>query len=104
METFLNRLSATLFYFFGASFFIAYLLHYNELLGLWPRYWMEVFDLPLALVAILFGGTSLHLSIRKPDSKALVSGIIIAIPLIAVFALLFAMNYWEVLGLPAGNA
>lgn len=91
----LHSLSAILFYVLGASFFVAYLLHFNKLLGLWPRWWFEVADMPLIIAAILYGGTSLFLSIYNPERSSTALKYSIAIPLIALFLFLVALNYWS---------
>ena len=94
---FLHSISATLFYLLGISFFGSYLLQRNLLGGLWPKWWMEVADLPLILIAGLFGGTSLYLSLTKGEKRSIIAMIFIGIPLIALFLFFVALNFWEVL-------
>jgi hypothetical protein len=98
MELYLKKLSGLLFYTLGLSFFAMYFADANEYLGILPEWWFEVFDLPLALAAILYGGTSLHSSLRTPDNKAVISGVLVSIILLAVFGMLFVFNSWVPLG------
>lgn len=95
----LHKISAVLFYVLGITFFGAYLLLRNEIAGGWPSWWMAVADLPLAIVCMLYGGTSLYLSLRKDQpSKSL--AIAIGVPLFALFVFIVILNFWTVLGLP----
>lgn len=98
MELFLKKLSGFLFYALGLSFFVMYLAHKKEWLGQLPLWWFEVLDVPLVIAALLYGGTSLHLSLRSKDNKAVISGVLISVILLAVFAVLFVFNYWNLLG------
>jgi len=95
MRSHLNKLSALLFYLLGGSFFVAYLLHFNNLYGPWPQWWMAVADLPLILVSILFGGTSLYLSVIKPGKRSMLVSLIIGLPLTLLFVFLVMLNFWE---------
>lgn len=100
MSRSLHRLSAFLFYLLGASYFVSYLFYRNEMGAPWPMWWMSIADLPLALVALIYGGTSLYLSTQKTEQAQRVKAILIAIPLFVVFGVLVVLNFWEVLGLP----
>jgi len=93
----LYKISATLFYILGTSFFIAYILYANLILGLWPSWWMQVADLPLILSAILYGGLSLYLSISKTEKPSTVAAVIIGVPLTALFIFLLLLNFWNVI-------
>ena len=55
MLRFLHQLSAFFFYLLGSTFFVAFVLLRNDMAPPWPAYWMQVADLPLALVTILYG-------------------------------------------------
>ena len=90
----LHRISAFFFYVLGSSFFVAYLLLRNELYEPWPEWWMKVADLPLLLVAVLFGGTSLYLSVKPADGPARIHPLVIAVPLVALFLALVVLNFW----------
>ena len=95
MLTTLHRLSAAFFYLLGASFFIAYVLMRNSLWADPATIWMQVADLPLAASAMIYGGTSVYLSLRGDldhPSKALPW--VIAIPLVLIFTVMVVMNFW----------
>lgn len=84
----------------GLTLFAAYLAKVNNWLGNMPDTVFETLDLSFAFIAILYGATSLHLSLRKEDSKGVIVGVIIAACAICIFAYLFTLNYWVQLGLP----
>jgi len=94
VRSYLHKLSAFLFYLLGSSFFAAYLLHFNHLYGPWPQWWMSVADLPLILIAMLFGGTSLYVSVIKPGKKSAIASLVIGLPLTALFTFLVMLNFW----------
>ncbi|MFH0851841.1 MAG: hypothetical protein V1876_03780, partial [Candidatus Peregrinibacteria bacterium] len=96
----LHRLSAILFYLLAGSFFVSYLLLRNEIGLPWSEWWLKVADLPLALVAVLYGGTSLYRSVKRSEGISWPLLILIGIPLLAFFTFLVALNFWNVLGLP----
>lgn len=103
MIQYVHKLSAFLFFLLGSSFFGAYLLYRNDIGEGWPRWWLAIADLPLALVAVIYGGTSLYLSLRKPDKGSKVLAAFIIIPLVAIFTVVIVLNFWNVLGLPVGE-
>lgn len=97
MARYLQNLSGVLFYVLGISFFAAYLLELNQVIT-WGFWWMKVADVPLALVAIIYGGTSTYLSIRPNDNKPAIGiawtiGIVLTCVLVAVVV----MNFWNIL-------
>ena len=91
-----KAVSGFFFYLLGISFFATYLLAFNAMGGLWPRWWMDVADLPLALTACVYGGISLYLSVLQPDKHSKITAVIIGIPLLAVLLLFIALNFWDV--------
>lgn len=95
MLRYIQQLSALAFYALGSSFFVAYVLLRNALFGAWPALWMQTADMPLALAALLYGGTSFYLSLR-PKSKvhSTFLAMTIAIPLVAFFTLMVLLKYW----------
>ncbi len=95
----MHRLSGILFYLLGLSYFAAYLLSVNAIGGLWPKWWMSVADLPMALVTCTYGGTSLYGSITSPGHRSWAAIILITLPLTAFFLALVALNYWDALQL-----
>jgi len=65
---------------------------------------MKVADLPMALVAALYGGTSLYRSIKQREDASWPLLTLIGLPLLALLTFLFLLNYWVILGLPKGPA
>lgn len=100
----LHRLSTILFFLLAGSFFVGYLLARDALLLPWSQWWLKVADLPLALAALLYGGTSFYMSLKRREGTSWVLFLMIAIPLVALFLLLVTLNFWTVIGLPQGVA
>ena len=103
MSHFLQRFTGILFYLLGGSFFLGYLLLRNSIGGPWPAWWMQVADLPLALMGVLYAGTSFYRTVHKGDKASWGKIVTITIPLLVIFAALFMLNFWIVLGLPQGT-
>lgn len=80
----------------AGSFFLAYLLLRNDIATYWMAWWLKIGDLPLALAAITFGGTSLYTSLTSGQPSRL-KATLIAIPLIAFIAFLIVLNFWSIL-------
>lgn len=95
MIQYLQKLTGTLFYILGGTFFLAYLAMVHDIspLGQW---WLSVADLPLIFVGMLYGGSSLYLSVKPKDSDSKTLFITIGIPLVALFSTFLIMNFWEV--------
>lgn len=93
MSRYLHTLSAVLFYILGGTYFGALVLDHNGVGSGYPRFWMDIADLPLLLTGLLFGGVSLYRSVRGDEdtSHALIVGL--AIPLGILFALLLITNF-----------
>lgn len=94
MLRFLHTLTAVLFYFLGSGFFIAYVLLRNGIGGDWPLTWLETADLPLLLVSVLYGGTSVIRSFQgdAPVSKILILGI--TLPLFVLFSVAAYLTFY----------
>ncbi len=103
MSLFIKQLSSFLFYLLGSSLFIAYLLMHNNIKAETSAWWLQRADLPFALIAILYGGTSLYRSLHNRETFSPPLAIAIAVPLIAFFVVITMLNFWEVLGLPQGE-
>jgi hypothetical protein len=101
---FLQRFTGIFFYLLAGSFFLGYLLLRNSIGGPWPAWWMQVADLPLALMGVLYAGTSFYRTVHRGDKASWGKIVTITIPLLAIFAALFALNFWMVLGLPQAPA
>lgn len=98
MITYLKQLSGFLFYVLGGTFFLAYLLMYNEMTP-WGGWWLRVADLPLAFVGVLYGGSSLYLSVKPKSGHSKPLFYAITVPLIAIFSTLLVLNFWPAFGL-----
>jgi hypothetical protein len=92
---FLHQLSAFLFYILGASFFVAYLLYRNSIEPVWSAWWLQVADVPFLFTAMVYGGTSLYLSLY--GSKKSVIGAIVLVILLVLLAVFAALNYWPLI-------
>jgi len=104
VSPFVHRIAAVFFYLFAGSFFVSYLLLRNNLLFPWSQWWLRVADVPLALVAVLYGGSSLYRSIKRHEGTSWPLLILIGTPLLALFTFIVALNFWNALGLPQGPA
>ncbi len=95
MLRFLHSLSAWLFYPLAGSFFVAYLLLRHQLWGEFPLWWLSIMDLPLLLAGVLYGVSSVTISVTDPDnpSKGLLWGTFLpaVILLLAVLLLNFGL-------------
>jgi hypothetical protein len=93
VSKYLHTLSGILFYVLAGSFFLAFALVRNGLGGDLPGFWLHIGDLPLALSGLVYGGTSMYLSLRAPSapSRGLAMGI--AVPLAVLFALVLVASF-----------
>jgi len=73
------------------------MLQYNEVTP-WGGWWLRVADMPLVLVGVLYGGTSLYMSVKPKDGDSKPLYIVIGIPLVMVFSTLLLMNFWPLFG------
>ena len=94
MLLFLKSLSAFFFYLLGTSFFVAYLFLKNDLYARESAIWLQTADLPLLLSAVIYGGTSLYLSVKNPEEPSRVLPFVIGVPLAAFFGVILVMNFW----------
>jgi hypothetical protein len=93
---FLKKCSGFFFYLLGLSFFVAYAFIRNRFHVTYAAEWMQVADLPLAFSAVVYGGTSLYLSLTSTDESApRALPWIIGVPLAVIFGLILAMNFWR---------
>jgi hypothetical protein len=94
----LNRISGTIFYIMGSIYFVLYLLYFNDILTAWMRWIMELFDLSMILISLLYGGTSFLKSITDPDQPSLFALLIVGIPLVLLFGFFVVLNFWDAFG------
>jgi len=96
MLSFLHHLSGFFFYSIGLSFFLTYVLFRNNVGGTFPEWWLQIGDLPMLLVAILYGGLSLTFSFRTSKSVPRSFLFVIMLPLLSLFVLFTILNFWGV--------
>jgi hypothetical protein len=91
---YLHQLSAVFFYLLGAAFFAAYILYRNGLGAELPLRLLTEGELPLLACAMLYGATSVILSVDDTgSSKSLRWGI--GIPMLLLFLCFALLNFWE---------
>ncbi len=90
----LHRIAGLCFYLLGLSFLLAYLFLRNNLGMPWSAWWLDAGDLPLIASAIVYGGTSLYLSVTKPNGSRF-AAFVIGIPLVSLFVLLVVLNNYS---------
>jgi hypothetical protein len=95
--SFLHRLFAALFYLLGASFFVTFALVRAKLGDIWPAWWLQVADLPLAASAMGFAGLSLYQSLKSDTTHAIRLAWMIGVPLVVLFVVLVVFNFWPLL-------
>ncbi len=103
MVQYLQKLSAFFFYILGLSFFACAVFLRSGIGGALPAQWMQVADLPLALSAVTFAGTSLILSVRTNGRSGRTLIIVTSVFLGLLFLALATLNFWPLFakaGLP----
>ncbi|UPA22528.1 hypothetical protein K8942_05790 [Candidatus Peribacteria bacterium] len=94
MARYLHTLSATLFYILGLSFFVAYVLSYNDIAVLPSQTWMQIADLPLVASALLYGGVSVYRSLTHEREPSRSIALIIGVPLALIFVITTILSFW----------
>lgn len=90
----LHSLTAFLFYVLGAGSFAAFVLLRNGLYDAWPAWWLTVVKMPLLLTGLIYGGTSIYLSLMAAEdrpSRGL--GAVIVVPILLLFLLSLFLNF-----------
>lgn len=96
VSRYLHTLSAALFYLVGSSCFVAYVLLRNGMGGEAPGLWLNVIDLPLLALGLLYGGLSIYRSLSDGHpSRTLAWGV--GIPFTVLFVLAALANFWPAL-------
>ncbi len=95
MTRYLHTLSAVLFYILGSTFFIAYILQINKIAVEPSVLWLQKGILPLLCVALLYGGTSVYLSVTSEHKPSRALAITITIPLIIIFLIFMFLKFWH---------
>lgn len=93
MLKFIQNLSALCFYLLGVSFFVAYLLMYNNVAIAWSAWWMQVADLPLIVSAVTYAGTSFVKSTSGRRGSAFLAGVTL-VACGAFLAMVLVLNFW----------
>lgn len=93
MLQFLNRLSAAVFYPLCATFFIAYLGVKQEVAAPAALWWLGVFDLPLLLSGVLYGASSVVLSVTDHDKPSAAVVWSVFLPAVLIVAAVLALNF-----------
>ena len=75
---------------------VAYMLFFNEVGNGLPGWWMQVADLPMLLSALVYGGSSLYISMVQEGERSMPLFYCIAIPLSTFFVFVFALNFWNI--------
>jgi hypothetical protein len=91
---YLHHLSAVLFYVLGSAFFVAYILHRNTLGGELPLRLLTESDLPLLACAMLYGATSVMLSIDETGTSKQLRWMV-GLPMLLIFLLFIVLNFWN---------
>jgi hypothetical protein len=95
---YLHQLSAALFYLLGLTFFAAYVVYRNGLGTEMPLRLLTEGELPFLACAMLYGATSVILSVDETgSSKSLRLGV--GIPMFVIFVAFVILNFWSRLGL-----
>ena len=94
----LQSISGFFFYALGFTFFFSFLFWRNAIAGGWPLWWLQIADLPLLISGLLYGGSSLYLSLkRSKKGSPVLATLIIFVALLVLFGAL-TLNFWEQFG------
>ncbi len=94
MTRYLHSLSATLFYLLGAIFFVAYILTINSIASAPSLLLMRSAELPFFAVSLLYGGTSVYLSLTNERAPSRGLAITLIIPLTILFLAAVVLKFW----------
>ncbi|OGJ53921.1 hypothetical protein A3D11_00695 [Candidatus Peribacteria bacterium RIFCSPHIGHO2_02_FULL_49_16] len=97
MTDFLHKLSATLFFILGLTLFGAYVLLQKDLYTPWPMWWLTIVDLPILFIGLLYGSTSIYLSLQVENRPSRSLVFFIFIPALLFFVLFTVLNFWPLL-------
>lgn len=88
----LQIVAGFLFYLIGFWIFILVFLIKNQFYGEWPLVLLKSIDLPFALNALLYGGTSLKLSLGENTKTDMLDAILIFLGVFC-FVLVIYLNF-----------
>lgn len=90
----LQKVSGFWFLVLGFLMIAAYVCVRGEVLGVWPAYMLQYGDLPFLFSALIYGATSLLLSVQGPKGTSKVLQVMIALLVLSLFAAVCVMNFW----------
>ncbi len=90
---YVHTVSAIAFYVLGSTFFLAYIALHNNILAGMSTWWMNVADMPMLFVGMLYGGLSVYTSIHDGNEHSRGLILSIGLPLVIVFIALFILNF-----------
>lgn len=94
MVRYLHQLSAILFYVLGLSFFLGYVLTRNGIAPDATTTWLQMADMPLLLIAILYGGLSVYKSLHdEAKGTSTILAVAIGLPLMLIFLAFLSLNF-----------
>ena len=88
----IRRAAAFLFYCFGALLIAVVILVRQDMMPESLMPYVSSLDLPVLFIAMVFGGSSLYVSLTKGRSSPVLF-VVIALPLILLFGLFCWMNF-----------
>ncbi|MFH1012258.1 MAG: hypothetical protein V1760_00735 [Candidatus Peregrinibacteria bacterium] len=89
----IHEVSAIFFFILAFSYVIAALAFRNDLMVPWATLFMRILDIPFALVALLYGGSTLYLQLNEGEENATPWSIIIIATCILLFGLVVFVNF-----------
>lgn len=94
MPPYLHALSGFLFYLLGGSFFLAYIFLRNDILARVAAMFLYVGQLPLLIVAFLYGGISVYRSLKGEGSSRMLA-LAITLPLAFFFMMTIILRFFR---------
>lgn len=82
-----------MFYPLGVSFFVAYLGVHQGVLSALSLWWLKVLDLPLLISAVLYGATSVVLSITDHDRPSAAALWSVLLPAVVILIAVLFLNF-----------
>lgn len=93
MLQFLHQLSAWVFYVLGTSFFAAYLGVRQNVVAPLSLWWLNVLDLPLLISGLLYGASSVILSITDHDRPSVTATVSVLLPAALILLAVLILNF-----------
>lgn len=90
---FLHQLSAWVFYVLGTSFFVAYLGVRQNVAAPLSLWWLNVLDLPLLISGLLYGASSVILSITDHERPSVTAIVSVLLPAALILLAVLILNF-----------